>query len=73
MVVLRFPVPLFLALVLVFSGCAHHSENSPGIKLTQDQEDELNREALSIASDRLERMVLEAKKSATAPSASSCG
>lgn len=64
MVVLRNFLSLSLALLL--ASCAHHSENSSGIKLTQSQSDELNREALSIASERLERMVLEARKSSTA-------
>lgn len=63
---------LSLRLTLVFlvfgliSACSHHSENFQGIKLTQEQSDELNREALSIASERLERMVQEAKKSESA-------
>lgn len=65
MVILRFAFVLFFALSL-FTACSHHSENSQGIKLTQEQEEEMNREALSIASLRLERMVLEAKKSPTA-------
>ncbi|MES2528982.1 MAG: tetratricopeptide repeat protein [Bdellovibrionota bacterium] len=64
MVVLRFT--LALSLFTLISACSHHTENSQGIKLTQEQSDEMNREALSIASERLERMVMEAKKSATA-------
>lgn len=65
MKVLRLSLCLSL-IVSLFTACTHLSENSPGIKLTQEQEDEMNREALAIASVRLERMVLEAKKSATA-------
>lgn len=66
MTFLRFPLPLFLSITMLITSCAHHSENSTGIKLTKDQEEDLNREALAIASERLERMVLEAKKSSTA-------
>lgn len=58
---------LFLSLFIsLLTACSHHSENSQGIKLSQAQEEELNREALAIASERLERMVLEARKSPTA-------
>lgn len=64
MAVIRFSLILSLILSL-FTACSHHSENSQGIKLTVAQEEEMNREALAIASERLERMVLEAKKSAT--------
>ncbi len=63
MLVLRFTLALLLFSLV--SACSHHTENSQGIKLTQEQSDELNREALSIASERLERMVQEAKKSAS--------
>lgn len=65
MVVLRKSLYLSVALSLL-TACSHHSENSSRIKLTEAQEEEMNREALSIASQRLERMVLEAKKSSTA-------
>jgi tetratricopeptide (TPR) repeat protein len=65
MVVIRFALTLSLLFSLI-TACSHHSENSHGIKLTEVQEEEMNREALAIASSRLERMVLEAKKSATA-------
>jgi tetratricopeptide (TPR) repeat protein len=57
---------LFSLSLPLFTACSHLSENSTGIKLTEAQEDQLNREALAIASERLERMVLEAKKSASA-------
>lgn len=62
MAVLRFGLVCFLLLSL-FTACSHHSENSSGVKLTEAQEDEMNREALAIASERLERMVIEARKS----------
>lgn len=57
---------LSLTLLLMVVGCAHRSEDSERIKLTEAQEERLNREALAIASERLERMVLDARKSATA-------
>ncbi len=62
MAVLRFSLGCFLLLSL-FTACSHHSDSSPGIKLTEAQEEEMNREALAIASERLERMVVEARKS----------
>jgi tetratricopeptide (TPR) repeat protein len=54
-----------LVLISLLTACSHLPENSQRIKLTKEQEEDMNREALAIASERLERMVLEAKKSPT--------
>lgn len=55
-------IPLFLIFLLTV-GCAHHEkrEATKLTDLTTEQVDQLNREALLIASKRLEQMVIEAK------------
>ena len=55
-----------LLLAFFLTGCAHVSENSQGTKLSKAQEEDLNREALAIASERLEKMVIEARKTPAA-------
>jgi len=55
-------LPLFLICLLMVS-CAHHEKKEKTVlsDLSPEQVEELNREALLIASKRLEQMVIEAK------------
>ncbi len=50
---------LFLLTLIFISGCAHQSQQ---IVLSAEQKDQVNREALALASERLEKMVAAANK-----------
>lgn len=55
-------ITAFLALV----SCAHGPSKVPDIQLSLEQQEQINRDALSIASKRLEQMVVQAKTNSTA-------
>lgn len=66
MKVVRFFSPFFLAAGLLLSGCSHHKGSDKASELAEyspEQIEFLNREALAIASKRLEEMVVKARGS----------
>jgi tetratricopeptide (TPR) repeat protein len=66
MKVVRFFSPFFLAAGLLLGGCSHRKTPSIGQELSEyspEQIEFLNREALAIASKRLEEMVIKARGS----------
>jgi tetratricopeptide (TPR) repeat protein len=60
---MNFHALVLLTLISLLLSCAHQrqAENSDQTKLTAEQVEEINRDALALASDRLKQIVVEAK------------
>jgi tetratricopeptide (TPR) repeat protein len=59
---------LLITAFLAFMSCSHRSKAPERVSFTDEQQDQMNRDALLIASKRLEQMVIQAKGNKTSTS-----